>query len=51
MIRDITQRSGGAQIKILSDRQSERDARECIISINGTRQNKIDATCLILEQI
>ena len=37
MIRDITERSGGAQIKILSDRQSERDARECIISINGTR--------------
>lgn len=51
MIRDITERSGGAQIKILSDRQSERDARECIISINGTRENKIDATCLILEQI
>lgn len=37
MIRDITERSGGAQIKILSDRQSERDAKECIISINGTR--------------
>lgn len=51
MIRDITERSGGAQIKILSDRQAERDARECIISINGTRENKIDATCLILEQI
>lgn len=51
MIRDIIERSGGAQIKILSDRQSERDARECIISINGTRENKIDAACLILEQI
>lgn len=51
MIRDIIERSGGAQIKILSDRQSERDARECIISINGTRENKIDASCLILEQI
>lgn len=51
MIRDIIERSGGAQIKIMSDKQSERDARECIISINGTRENKIDAACLILEQI
>lgn len=51
MIRDIIERSGGAQIKILSDKQSERDVRECIIAINGTRENKVDATCLILEQI
>jgi hypothetical protein len=51
MIRDIIERSGGAQIKIMSDKQSERDVRECIISINGTRENKIDASCLILEQI
>ena len=27
MIRDIIERSGGAQIKIMSDKQSERDAR------------------------
>ena len=27
MIRDIIERSGGAQIKILSDRQSDRDSR------------------------
>lgn len=37
MIRDIIERSGGSQIKIMSDKQSERDVRECIISINGTR--------------
>jgi len=37
MIRDIIERSGGAQIKILSDKQSERDVKECIISINGTK--------------
>lgn len=49
MIRDIIDRSGGAQIKILSDKQ-EKD-RECIISINGTKENKIDAACFILEQI
>jgi hypothetical protein len=27
MIRDIIERSGGSQIKILSEKQSERDAR------------------------
>ena len=37
MIRDIIEKSGGAQIKINSDKQSEKDIRECIISINGTR--------------
>lgn len=51
MIRDIIDRSGGAQIKIMSDKQAERDTRECIISINGSKENKIDAACLILEQI
>lgn len=49
MIRDIIERSGGAMIKILSDKQ-EKD-RECIISINGTKENKIDAACFIMEQI
>jgi hypothetical protein len=49
MIRDIIDRSGGAQIKILSDKQ-EKD-RECIISINGSKENKIDAACFIMEQI
>ena len=27
MIRDIIERSGGSQIKILSDKQSERDSK------------------------
>ena len=49
MIRDIIERSGGAQIKILSDKQ-EKD-RECVIAINGTKEHKIDAACFILEQI
>jgi len=49
MIRDIIERSGGAIIKILSDKQ-EKD-RECIISINGSKENKIDAVCFIMEQI
>ena len=49
MIRDLIERSGGAMIKILSDKQ-EKD-RECIISINGTKENKIDAACFIMWPI
>lgn len=48
MIKGITDKSG-ALIKIQSDRQP--DTRECIIAIVGTREHKIDAICLILEQI
>ncbi len=33
-------------IKILSDK-TEKD-RECIISINGSKENKIDAVCFIM---
>lgn len=36
-------------IKILSDK-TEKD-RECIISINGSKENKIDAVCFIMQQI
>ena len=48
MIKGISDRSG-ALIKIQSDKQSE--IKECIITIVGSRENKIDATCMILEQI
>jgi hypothetical protein len=53
MIREIAARSGGAQIKILSNRETERDqrVRECPVSIAGSLTNKQDASCLILEQI
>ena len=53
MIREIAARSGGAQIKILSNRETERDhrVRECPVSIAGSLANKQDASCLILEQI
>lgn len=35
MIRDLASKAGGAQIKILSDKQSEREYKECIIEIAG----------------
>ena len=53
MIREIAAKSGGAQIKILSNRETERDyrVRECPVSIAGSLVNKQDAACLILEKI
>jgi len=41
----------GAQIKILSDRKSEKELQECIVTIAGSLSNRQDAACLILEQI
>jgi len=51
MVRDIAKKSMGAQIKILSDRASERELQECIVTIAGSLANRQDASCLILEQI
>ncbi len=51
MIRDLASKAGGAQIKILSDKQSEREYKECIIEIAGKYSMKQVASCLILEQI
>eukprot|EP01016_Furgasonia_blochmanni_P028723 TRINITY_DN3020_c0_g1_i8.p1 TRINITY_DN3020_c0_g1~~TRINITY_DN3020_c0_g1_i8.p1 ORF type:complete len:294 (-),score=29.70 TRINITY_DN3020_c0_g1_i8:619-1500(-) len=53
MIRELAARSGGAQIKILSDKQSEKSSglQECVVTIAGSLANKQDAACLILEQI
>ena len=53
MIRELAAKSGGAQIKILSNREKERDhrIRECVMSIAGSLVNKQDAACLVLEQI
>lgn len=62
MIREIAAKAGGAQIKILSDKQSERgiqstreitllEVQECLVTIAGSLANKQDAVCNILEQI
>ncbi len=51
MIKDIIEKSGGASIKISSDKHIDRDNKECMISIAGTIENKIDGACYILEQI
>lgn len=51
MVRDIAAKSSGAQIKILSDKESEKNFRDCIVSIAGSLSNKKEATVIILEQI
>lgn len=40
MIRDLAAKSGGAQIKILSDKGSDRNYHECPIEVAGTLNNK-----------
>ena len=65
MIREIAAKAGGAQIKIMSDKQSERgetnpfswisfskiEHQDCVVTIAGSLANKQDAVCYILEQI
>jgi hypothetical protein len=51
MIREIAARSGGTQIKILSDKSAERDLPEIAVSIAGSLKGKQEASAIILEQI
>lgn len=40
MIRELAARSGGAQIKIISDKGADRHYYECPIEVAGTLANK-----------
>lgn len=51
MVRKIAARSCGAQIKILSSREQEREKQDCIVTIAGSLANKQDAICIILEEL
>lgn len=51
MIREIAAKSLGAQIKIMSSKEAEREAQDCIVTIAGSLKNKQDACGLIVEQI
>ena len=51
MIREIAARSGGTQIKILSNKSAEKDSPEIVVSIAGNLRGKQDAASIILEQI
>ncbi len=53
MIQDIASESGGATIKILSNKKTEKenDLPEIIVSIAGSLGPMQDAACLIVEQM
>ena len=51
MIKELISASGGAQIKILSERDKEKDMEEIIVSIGGSYSAKLKATTLIAERI
>ena len=51
MIRDISSKSGGAQISILSDKRMERSAVEILVEITGGVEPKQRATNMLLEQV
>jgi hypothetical protein len=51
MIRELAAKSRGAQIKILSNKNTERDLRDCVVTINGSVDNKREAALLIVRQI
>ena len=51
MIREISQKSGGANIRIHSSKDMDRDLPEIVVTIEGSLQCKKEAACLIIEQI
>jgi hypothetical protein len=51
MIKKLSHESGGAMIKILSDKNREDFANEIIVSLGGGIGQIQDAACLIIEQI
>lgn len=51
MIREIAAKSLGAQIKIMSSKETERELQDCVVTIAGSLKNKQDACGLIVEQI
>lgn len=51
MIKELSSQAGGAQIKILSDREKEKDMPEIMVSIGGDSTAKQNAAVLIAERI
>jgi len=51
MIKEISQKSGGANIRIHSSKDVDRDLAEIVVTIEGSLQSKKEAVCLITEQI
>jgi hypothetical protein len=50
-VREIAARACGAQIKICSSLEQEKELQDCIVTIAGNLANKQDAVCIILEAL
>ena len=51
MIREIAAKSSGAQIKIMSSKEDEKELQDCVVTIAGSLKNKQDACSIIIEQL
>ena len=51
MIKEISLKSGGANIRIHSSKDIDKDLPEIVVTIDGSFDQKNDAVCLITEQI
>ena len=51
MIKEISNISGGAQVKIKSNKEKEREMNETVTNISGKMEAKIKAANIIIEKI
>jgi len=51
MIKEISQKSGGANIRIHSSKDIDKDLNEIVVTVEGTMEHKKSAAILITEQI
>lgn len=49
MIKEISQKSGGANIRIHSSKDSDRDVTEIVVTIEGSLEAKAEASRMIIE--
>lgn len=50
-IKEIAARASAAQIKILSERKDEMNLQDCVVTINGSLNNKQEAARIILYEL
>ena len=51
MIRDISNKSGGASVSILSNKDLEKHSKEILVKIQGDCESMKNAAMMIIEQI
>lgn len=49
MVKDISSKAGGANIRIHSSKDMDKDLSEIVVTIEGPLNSKKEATCLIIE--